>query len=444
MIPTADDFEISEIQIVVLMGGLGTRLGELSKNTPKALIDVNGRAFFDYQIKILKSWGFKKFLFLVGHHASVLEQYYGNGDSQDISISYSYDGKELLGTGGALKKAKSLLEDCFMLMYGDSFMDIDYYQVVYEFLNSATCGFDSLMVIFKNNNKLDKSNVIFNPTNSEMFYDKHLNLPEMNYIDYGVSMMKKEVVLNYTTEDRFDLSDMFTWLCKRKTLRPLRVTKRFYEVGNIASLEEFRKYANKRFDTPQKAVFLDRDGVLNKIVYNEDTEQLDSPLCIEEFEYIDGVEKALRAIQEKGYLIFIVTNQPSAAKGKTTLSNLYNINNWMMQDLYEKDIEIESVNMCPHHPAGTKQTQHKSLIKKCKCRKPEADLIIRAGNTYNILWSKSYMIGDSYTDILAGKNANIKTVFIGSLKCDVCSRLNYNKPDLIVSSFMKFAEYLPE
>lgn len=106
MIPTADDFEISEIQIVVLMGGLGTRLGKLSKNTPKALIDVNGRAFFDYQIKLLKSWGFKKFLFLVGHHANVLEQYYGNGDNQDISISYSYDGKELLGTGGALKKAK--------------------------------------------------------------------------------------------------------------------------------------------------------------------------------------------------------------------------------------------------------------------------------------------------------------------------------------------------
>ena len=92
----------------------------------------------------------------------------------------------------------------------------------------------------------------------------------------------------------------------------------------------------------------------------------------------------------------------------------------------------------------SKQTQHKSLIKKCKCRKPEADLIIRAGNIYNILWNKSYMIGDSYTDILAGKNANVKTVFIGSLKCDVCSRLNYNKPDLIVSSLMEFAEYLPE
>lgn len=114
---------VTETQVVVLMGGLGTRLG--LKNCAKAMADINGIPFFDYQMKLLRRWGFHKFLFLVGHQAECIEEHYEDGSAWQAVIQYSYDGPGQLGTGGALKKAEKVLEQDFLLIYGDSFMDID-------------------------------------------------------------------------------------------------------------------------------------------------------------------------------------------------------------------------------------------------------------------------------------------------------------------------------
>ena len=150
---------VADTQVVVLMGGLGTRLG--LKDTPKAMADINGYPFFDYQLKLLKRWRFHKFLFLVGYQAESIENYYGNGSKWQVDIQYSYDGKKQLGTGGALRNAAEKLEEDFLLIYGDSFMDVDYQEAVYRYWLEKSKGKMALMTILENENRYDKSNVIY-------------------------------------------------------------------------------------------------------------------------------------------------------------------------------------------------------------------------------------------------------------------------------------------
>lgn len=432
---------VSETQVVVLMGGLGTRLG--LKDCPKVLADVGGIPFFDYQLRLLKRWGFRKFLFLVGFQSGKVEDYYGDGSSQGISIVYSYDGDRQLGTGGALKNAESLIEDDFLLIYGDSFMDIDYQEAVYGYFLSKECGKLGLMTIMENNNQFDKSNVIYD-NEKLVLYDKKINDMRMHFIDYGVMMLSQNVLGRIEIDKVTDIADILTGLSKEEKLVGQVVLKRFYEIGNPDSHKEFCKYAHERFDKKRKAAFFDRDGVINELYFNEETEQLDSPFDVSDFQYKENIIDVLLYLQRNGYYIFIVTNQPAAAKGKVSLQKLYELNKWLVKDLHDKGVEVEFINMCPHHPKGDFRTKARFLIRECNCRKPKAGLITDLMAVYNINSEKSFMIGDSYTDILAGKHAGLPTVFLGEMKCDVCHCLHGNKPDWIIKDITELIKIMEE
>lgn len=430
---------IKDVQIVVLMGGLGTRLGLL--DCPKALADVNGTPFFDYQMKLLKRWGFHKFLFLVGYKAEQIEDYYGNGAKQGIEIQYSYDGKEKLGTGGALKKAKRLLENQFLLIYGDSFMDIDYQELIYRYYSVAKLGMEGIMTIFCNENRFDKSNVIYE-RGKILLYDKTNSSNQMRYIDYGVSMISKKAIDNIDVNGEFDFAEILKDLSLRGKLAAQEVVKRFYEIGNQISLNLFRQYAKERFGISKKAVFFDRDGVINKLTFNEEIEQLDSPLVSKDFEYVDGIIDSMIEIQKMGYYLFIVTNQPAAAKGKISLEKLYDLNTWLVKDLERKGVFVECINICPHHPIGSQKAENQFLIQECECRKPKSALITDLFQIYNLDLPNSYMIGDSYTDIIAGANAGIRTILLGELKCDMCKKMKDKRPDIIIQDISELKKVL--
>ena len=171
------------MQVVVLMGGLGTRLKEFTADTPKSLVGVEGNPFFDYQLDLMQLWGFRKFVFLIGYRANMIEDHYGDGSDRGISIQYCYDGEELLGTGGAVRRAYDFLESDFILMYGDSFMDIDFEETLYRYEHGKKNGIQGLMTVLKNNNQFDKSNVVVRD-GQLVLYDKHHAIPEMDYIDY--------------------------------------------------------------------------------------------------------------------------------------------------------------------------------------------------------------------------------------------------------------------
>ena len=416
------------------MGGLGTRLG--LKDRPKALADVHGIPFFDYELKLLRRWGFHKFLFLVGYRADAVEAYYGDGSSRQIEIRYSYDGPVQLGTGGALCRAMNQLEDDFLLIYGDSFMDLDYQETVYRYYMEKAAGKWGLMTLLHNDNLYDRSNVIYE--NQELvLYDKNHLAREMHYIDYGVSMLSRNVLEEEQTEGAFDLSDRLTFVSKMGKLAGQVVTKRFYEIGTPESYKEFCNYAKERFYELKPAVFFDRDGVINELCFHEESGQLDSPFAPGDFRYKDGILECLRFVKEQNFYLFIVTNQPAAAKGKLPLARLYDLNTWLVNDLKEKGICVDALCMCPHHPQGDRNTNAPFLIRTCDCRKPGEAMLTGLADVYGIDMEASYMVGDSYTDMIAGRRAGVKTVMLGSLKCDACQRMEGNQPDYIIETVEK-------
>lgn len=437
-----DLLDPANVQVVVMMGGMGTRLKNYTCHCPKPLVDVNGKPFFAYQLKLLASAGFKKFVFCVGYHAPMIEEYFGDGSCYGIHITYSYDGEKLLGTGGAIRKALPCLESDFMVVYGDSFMDIDYAEVLYRYYIGKKSGAKALMTIFKNKDMLDKSNVVYQ-NGTIVLYDKLHPVLQMHYIDYGVCMYERDLFKGYVPGCFLDIADIQKSVSVERKLEPCLVLKRFYEIGTPESLKEFQDYAKKRFVEKRPAVFLDRDGVVNEIVFNEDTEELESPLNISQFSFMGRALEALRTIKEKGYYIFIVTNQPAAAKGKATLGQLYDINKHLMDLSIKNHCEIDGIYMCPHSEKKTAYTKQVFLNKQCSCRKPGTGLFQRALQTYQIDLKSSYMVGDSYTDILAGMRIGVQAVLIGDLKCDMCARLENNKPKMICNSLYEFSEKLP-
>lgn len=429
---------LEDIQVVVLMGGLGTRLKEFTKECPKPLVQVCDKPFFDYSLELLKKAGFKKYLFLIGYRAEMIEEYYGDGSSQGITIDYCYDGEKLLGTGGAVRRAYDKLEDDFLLMYGDSFMDIDYEETVYRYFEGKKTGKKAVMTVLRNNNMFDKSNVVME--NGEIvLYDKHNPTPEMNSIDYGVCMYEKSLFDQYELDVKFDLAEIQNKLSLDGQIACHEVTKRFYEIGSPESLKEFTEYVNYRFYEKHKAVFLDRDGVINEIVYNEDTEQMDSPMNISQFKLLPNVSDAIKKFKANGFYVFIVTNQPAAAKGKTTLLKLYDINTSFVNEMKKENADIDGVKMCMHYPKKLELTKDEYLIKECNCRKPKSGMIESIVDKYNIDLNNSYMVGDSFTDVQCGINAGVKTVFLGDYKCDACKRLCDNNPDVICKNILDAA-----
>ena len=432
-----------DMQVVILMGGLGTRLKEYTKECPKPLVDVGGRPFFDYQLKLLKHHGFKKFLFLIGYRAEMIEEYYGDGSSNGISITYCYDGKELLGTGGAIRRAYDYLEDDFLVMYGDSFMDIDYEETIYRYFEGKQHGKRAVMTVLKNNNMFDKSNVIVKD-GEIVLYDKKNQLPEMDYIDYGVCAYEKSLFDKYEYGVKFDVAELQNELSINGQIAAHVVTKRFYEIGSPNALNEFRNYVIHRFNESHPAVFVDRDGVFNEIIFNEDAEQLDSPQKPEQFKLLDNASEALKLFKEKGYYVFLVTNQPGAAKGKTTLKTLYDINTMFVDMMKAEGADFDGIYMCPHYPKMQPYNKEEFLIKVCDCRKPKAGLLMKPKDIYNIDYDNSYMIGDSFTDIQAGEAAGVKTVYVGDLKCDACKKLCEIEPDHIVKNVYEAAKVIKQ
>jgi len=232
-----------ELQIAILLGGLGSRVASISKKKPKALLDINGKPFIDWQLNYLKKQGFKNIIMCVGHMSQQIIDFVGNGERYNLKIEYSDDGEKLLGTGGSIKKALPLLNQSFFILYGDSFLPINYIDVENVFLKRQNI---SLMTIIKNSNKWDKSNVHLD--GSKVNYNKKYPNIHMKHIDYGLSVVNASVFDSYKEIDKFDLSDVFYTLSKDNLLRVYEIKKRFYEIGSAKGLEDTIKYFKKDYN----------------------------------------------------------------------------------------------------------------------------------------------------------------------------------------------------
>lgn len=222
------------LPVAILAGGLATRLKPITEKIPKSLVDVAGEPFICRQMKYLQSQGIKKVTLCVGYLGEMIESIIGNGDQFGIDVTYSHDGSVLLGTGGALKQALPLLGDAFFVLYGDSFLPIDFSKVEQAFYSSNKLA---LMTILHNSNQWDKSNVYY--SNDKLIdYNKDFPSLDMNYIDYGLGILSSNLFDSYEEGLAFDLSEIYKELALKSKLKGYCVTQRFYEVGSFDGLKD--------------------------------------------------------------------------------------------------------------------------------------------------------------------------------------------------------------
>ena len=222
------------LPVVILAGGLATRLRPLTEKIPKALVEVAGRPFLEHQIELLKQNAISEVILCVGYLGEMIQERYGAGETLGVRILYSFDGPKLLGTGGAIKKASAVLPDAFFVLYGDSYLPVDYQAVATAFREACK---PALMTVFANADAWDTSNVWFEHGRIRL-YSKREKLPEMRHIDYGLMICTRQIFEGSPSDVPFDLADTLEDLSRKGQLAGHEVNQRFYEIGSPAGLAE--------------------------------------------------------------------------------------------------------------------------------------------------------------------------------------------------------------
>lgn len=228
--------------VLILAGGIGSRLYPLTKSVPKSLIPIDGKPFIDHQLKLLKEKGIRDVILCIGYLGEQIQDYVGDGSRYELNISYSSDRNSLKRTGGAIRGAISLIKHAsFWVMYGDSYLDISFAEI-WKYYNSTQCR--ALMTTIKNRNLWDRSNVVF-AEGVIKHYDKTNFRKDMHYIDYGLTIFNKDIFNDYMDIETFDLATLLADLTKKKKLAGYEVFNRFFEIGTERGLLETEQFIKK-------------------------------------------------------------------------------------------------------------------------------------------------------------------------------------------------------
>jgi len=229
-------------QLVLLAGGKATRLRPVTETIPKSMLEVAGKPFIAHQLELVQKNAIEKVLICASFLGEQIENYVGDGSNFGLSVEYSFDGDELLGTGGAINKAKVKLDEQFFVMYGDSYLNTDF-EIINEYFFAQSKP--ALMTVYRNKGKWDSSNVLYE--NGRLLkYDKVNRTTDMKHIDYGLGILSKQVFDEYDDKSVFDLAEVYGNLLEKGLLIGYEVKERFYEIGSFAGLEETDKFLREK------------------------------------------------------------------------------------------------------------------------------------------------------------------------------------------------------
>ena len=237
---------LAEVPLALLAGGRGTRLRGVADGVPKALIEVAGEPFIAHQLALLRRGGIMRVVLCIGHLGDQVEACVGDGARFSLSVEYCREGERLLGTAGALKQAASTLGRLFWVMYGDTYLDVDFGEILEAFRGSTALG---LMTVFRNENRFDRSNVLFRDGRL-LAYDKESPRPEMAHIDYGLALLREEALGPVPPGEPYDLGDLYRAMAGRGLLQGFEIRRRFYEIGSPEGLAETRRFFEPRRAQP--------------------------------------------------------------------------------------------------------------------------------------------------------------------------------------------------
>lgn len=398
------------MKTVIMAGGRGTRIAEVFPDIPKPLIPIEGTPVLEREICDLKAQGFDDIIITVSHMADKIMDYFGDGSKLGVKIEYFVE-ETPLGNAGALFELKEKLTDDFLLLNADAIFDVDFNRFVK--FHKEHKGLATLFT-HPNDHPYDSGLIIADENLSvDHWLTKEDQRPAYykNRVNAGLHVISPELIQNRPDTPKVDLD--------RQLLKPLAGTGKMFcydspeYVKDMGTPERFemvcRDYKNgkvqaRNLKNKQKAIFLDRDGTINKYVgFLRD---------IKKFELASGAAEAIKLINQSGYLAIVVTNQPVIARGEVTYYELHEIHNKMETLLGNEGAYLDSIYYCPHHPHKGFEGEVPELKIDCECRKPKPGLLIKAAEDYNIDLSQSWMIGDGENDVLAGRNAGTKTAFI--------------------------------
>ncbi len=412
------------MNVVIMAGGKGTRIASVRSDVPKPMIQICGKPILEHQIDNLKACGLTDIILVIGYLGDKIKEYFGDGSKFGVNIEYFVEDHPL-GTAGALFKMN--LEEDFLLLCGDVIIDVDFNRFVA--FHKEKKAWASL-VAHPNGHPYDSSLLVTEidapKTVGGMPEDTHRVIRWMakedertyykNRVNAGIELispellkatMKHFVPRHPETPDKIDLdrdvlkpnipSGKIFAYDTPEYIKDMGTPDRYYETEK--DIESGKVHA-RNLKNKQKAIFLDRDGTINKMVGF-----VTKP---EQFELIDGAAEAIKAINKSGYLAIVVTNQPVIARGDCTFEELQTIHDKMETELGKVGAFVDAIYVCPHHTDKGFEGERPEYKCDCDCRKPKPGLLLQAAKDFNIDLSESYMIGDSYRDVEAGENAGVK------------------------------------
>lgn len=401
-----------------MAGGRGTRIAELFPNIPKPLIPVAGMPILEREIRSLCAQGFKDIILTVGYLADKIIDYFGDGSQFGAKIDYFVEESPLGNAGALFRLREKIGDEPFLLLNADAAFDVDFNRMVAFHQNHGGLvtlfthpnlhPYDSGLIIADKNGHVEKW--LAKEDERPQWYDNRVNAG-LHVIDPKVlDISLKSLEINKESgfpQGKVDLD--------RQILKPLCGSNMMFcydspeYVKDMGTPERFHQveadYKNgvvqaKNLTNKQKAIFLDRDGTINKYV--------GFLRNIDDFELIEGVAEAIKLINQSGYLAIVVTNQPVIARGEVTWDELNEIHKKMATLLGKEGAYVDGIYICPHHPDKGFEGERPEYKIDCDCRKPKPGLLLQAAKDFNIDLSESYMIGDSRRDVEAGENAGVK------------------------------------
>ena len=405
-----------------MAGGKGTRIQSVVSDIPKPMIKIGKIPVLEYEIKNLVKQGFTDIIITVSHLGHIITEYFGDGSFWGANITY-YEEEYPLGNGGALFFLRRQLDSDFLLLNADVVFDVDFHRfvkfhkekggLVTLFTHPNSHPYDSGLIIADENGKVKKW--LAKEEERPKYYKNLVNAglhiinpAVLDMVDVGNIYSRKTEVIS----EKIDLD--------RQILKPLVQTSQVFcykspeyvkDMGTPDRLQAVEKdfltgrIRAKNLRNKQRAIFLDRDGTIN--IYKGFLRN------IHDFELIQGIGSAIRTINEQGYLVLVVTNQPVIARGELSKEELEEIHNRMETELGKEGAYLDGIYVCPHHPDKGYEGEVAELKFDCACRKPKPGMLLRAAKDFNINLEESWMVGDSESDIKAGRAAGCRTALVG-------------------------------
>jgi len=396
------------MQAVILAGGKGTRMGDITHEIPKPMILVGGNPLLQYQIELLTKYGINDIIILVNYLKESIIEYFGDGSRFDVNIRY-YEETRPLGTTGGIKEIESWLTGDSIVLYGDVMINMDLSRLVaYHQDKRSECT----LVLHPNCHPYDSDLIETDLTGRITGCHPKPHDPGTwyhNLVNAGVYILSRKVLDFLEKGKQADFGrDIFPGIITQLAMYGYRTSEYLKDMGTPERLESVRsdlergRISLSSYENPQKAVFLDRDGVLN-------VEK--SYICTpEDFEMYSFAPDAIRKLNKSGYLSIVITNQSVIARNLCTEKDVNTIHRKMETQLGRYKAWLDGIYYCPHHPDKGFPDENPAYKIDCDCRKPKTGMFMMAMRDFGIRMTDSYMIGDSERDIQAGINAGCITV----------------------------------